>query len=238
MSGSARPAGPFAGVIFDLDGTLTRPGAIDFARMRERIGMPEPGSILHWIEEHAGSEDEDETMRAVVWEEESLALGSMALGEGFADLVAALIDVRGQLQTAICTRNNVEAVEAFDRLLVQAGFPRADELFPVQIVRDHHSERVGRPLLNKPSPEPAHEIKHRWGIIERYPLHEGDESEAPRYPDLIFVGDSEDDLLSGRRAGMAAAWMDHGTEPVSPHATHAFACLAECAAVLCAGGMP
>ncbi|MFT6107657.1 MAG: phosphoglycolate phosphatase-like HAD superfamily hydrolase [Planctomycetota bacterium] len=221
-------------MIFDLDGTLTRPGAIDFVRMRERVGMPEPGSILHWIEAHARSEDEAESMRAVVWEEESLALEAMELGEGFDELVKVLVDVRDRMQTAICTRNNVEAIVAFDNLLVQGGFPRATELFPVQIVRDHHSERVGRPLQNKPSPEPVHEIKHAWGLLERYPLHKGDEGDPPRYPDLIFVGDSEDDLLSGRRAGTAAAWMDHGAEPVSNHATHTFACLGECAAVLCA----
>lgn len=28
------------GVIFDMDGTLTMPGAIDFKRMRERLKLP------------------------------------------------------------------------------------------------------------------------------------------------------------------------------------------------------
>ena len=63
--------GAFRGVIFDLDGTLTRPDAIDFPRMRRRIGMESPGSILAWIEQNAASEAEAESMRAVVWEEES-----------------------------------------------------------------------------------------------------------------------------------------------------------------------
>ncbi len=236
MSGSAPGRRPFAGVIFDLDGTLTRPGAIDFARMRRRIGMAEPGSILQWIADHASTPDEADAMRAVVWEEEALALDSMELGEGFGALAATLLasqeGAAPPMRAAICTRNSDEALEAFDALLKSAGYPRCDVLFPVQVARDHHSQRLGRPLLNKPSPEPTHEIKHAWGLAERYPLHTGTEAEPPRYPDLLFVGDSVDDLLAGRRAGTAAAWMDHGPSPAPSVATHSFGCLAECAAAL------
>ncbi len=222
----------FAGIIFDLDGTLTQPDAIDFARMRRRIGMPEPGSILHWIELHATSETEAEEMRSVVWEEEALALDAMALGDGFADLVRVLGAAGTSLPTAICTRNSSEAVDAFDALLKKSGFPPCATLFPVAIARDHHSERLGRALANKPSPEPAHEILHVWGMADRYPAHAGHEDEAPRYPDLLFVGDAHDDLLSGRRAGTAAAWMNHDGERAPSVATHSFRNLSECAATI------
>jgi phosphoglycolate phosphatase-like HAD superfamily hydrolase len=222
----------FTGVIFDLDGTLTEPDAIDFARMRRRIGMPESGSILHWIDDHAGSESEAEEMRAVVWEEEALALDRMALGEGFADLVDVLKNADAAVPTAICTRNSTEAIEAFDALLARSGFPPQRDLFPVAVARDHHSQRLGRALQNKPSPEPAHEILHAWGLVDRYPVYAGHESEAPRYPELLFVGDGRDDLLSGRRAGTSAAWMDHDAGNVPSVATHAFRNLSECAAVL------
>lgn len=222
----------FTGVIFDLDGTLTRPDAIDFARMRRRIGMDEPGSILAWIDENAKSDAEAESMRAVVWEEESLALDAMELGEGLAELVAFLRGEGAAIHTAICTRNSNDAIQAFDRLLRAAGLPSCASLFPVRIARDQHSERIGRSLFNKPSPEPTHEIKHRWGLAERYPFHAGHESDPPRYPDLLFVGDGTDDLLSGRRAGTAAAWMHHGRKLVPEVATHTFSCLAECADTL------
>ncbi len=224
----------FAGVIFDLDGTLTQPDAIDFARMRERIGMPEPGSILHWIEAHATSETEAEEMRAVVWEEEALALDQMALGTGFKDLVRVLSAAGDALPTAICTRNSTEALEAFDALLRRSGFPACATLFPVAVARDHHSTRLGRVLENKPSPEPTHEILHAWGLTEAYPVHAGHEEEAPRYPDLLFVGDGRDDLLAGRRAGTAAAWMNHGDEGAPSTATYSFRDLSECAATLIA----
>ena len=227
-----RPRLEFECVIFDLDGTLTQPDAIDFARMRRRIGMPGDGSILHWIDAHAASEAEAQEMRAVVWEEEALALEQMALGDGFSALARLLSSVGGALPTAICTRNSFEAVEAFDALLQSTGYGPCSELFPVAIARDHHSERLGRALLNKPSPEPAHEILWAWGLLDRYPAHAGHEAAAPRYPNLLFVGDGYDDLLSGRRAGTSAAWISHGQGEVPPAATHSFKDLAECAAAI------
>jgi hypothetical protein len=40
---------PVVGVIFDMDGTLTEPGAINFAAMYERIGLTKgKGDIIHW----------------------------------------------------------------------------------------------------------------------------------------------------------------------------------------------
>ena len=38
------------GVLFDFDGTLTRPGAIDFSAMRREIHCPEDQTILEYIE--------------------------------------------------------------------------------------------------------------------------------------------------------------------------------------------
>ena len=230
------PGLAFAGIIFDLDGTLTEPDAIDFGRMRERIGMPEPGSILHWIEAHAASEDEAQEMRAVVFEEEALALDRMALGEGFDELARVLTEAQGALPTAICTRNSAEAIVAFDALLCRSGFPPCSALFPVALARDHYSERIGRTVQNKPSPEPTHEILHAWGMTDRFPVFAGHEDEAPRYPELLFVGDGLDDLLAGRRAGISAAWMAHGdvgaARETPSAATHSFRDLADCAATV------
>lgn len=38
------------GVLFDFDGTLTRPGALDFAAIRREIGCPESMAILEYLE--------------------------------------------------------------------------------------------------------------------------------------------------------------------------------------------
>lgn len=37
------------GVVFDMDGTLTKPGHIDFKRMRDRIGLESHQDILGTI---------------------------------------------------------------------------------------------------------------------------------------------------------------------------------------------
>lgn len=206
-----RPSVPIEGAVFDLDGTLTQPGAIDFARIRERIGMGNAGSILHWIDGHASGPQEAELMRAVVWEEEMLGLERMAFADHLDELLDALAARGESLHTAICTRNSFDAIERFGAMLNDRGGPSLDELFGVLIARDHHSEGLGRPLLNKPSPEPAHEAVRTWGIEHRFPLVEVAEAESSRYPELLFVGDSHDDYLSGRRAGFDAVLLHHGS---------------------------
>jgi len=213
-----QPSAAIEGVVFDLDGTLTQPGAIDFARMRERIGMGESGSILHWIEGNASGPEEAERMRAVVWEEEALALDRMAPADDLEQLVEALVRRGAGLRTAICTRNSAEAIERFDVLLRAERWPPLEELFEVLIARDHHSDGLGRALANKPSPEPAHEAVRVWGMEQRFPLVEVCETEAVRYPELLFVGDSHDDYLSGKRAGFDAVLLDGG-ERFRPRAT-------------------
>ena len=105
------------------------------------------------------------------------------------------------------------------------------------IARGHHSTRLGREVLNKPSPEPTHEIVHAWGLAETYPLYTGDESEAPRYPELLFVGDGHDDLLAGRRAGTSAGWMNPGGQEPPSTATHTFRDLADCADAIAGTGL-
>lgn len=41
---------PIRGVLFDLDGTLTRPGALDFPAIKRKMGCPENLPILEFLE--------------------------------------------------------------------------------------------------------------------------------------------------------------------------------------------
>lgn len=199
-----------AGVIFDLDGTLTAPGAISFDQLRTRIGMPSSGSILAWIAANARDSAEQAHMEALVWEEERLALDRMRLGGGFADLAATIQDRGASLRTAICTRNNGEALEAFDALLQRSGFPPSTELFQVQIARSHHSPHLDRRIENKPSHEPVHEIIRCWDLTRVYAPIVAHEHDQPSHRELLFVGDDIDDCLSARRAGVRSGWIRHG----------------------------
>lgn len=203
---------PIAGAVFDLDGTLTAPGAIDFARIRERIGMRERGSILHWIEAHVTDPDEIREMHAVIVDEETRGLERMQLANGFGALVDALTGRAETLRTAISTRNNEDALEAFDALLRRSGHPSSADLFHVQLARDHHSEHLGRVIENKPSHEPVHEIVRLWGWTERFRPHVAHEHDAALHDELIFLGDDIDDCLAARRAGLRAGLVLHGDE--------------------------
>lgn len=200
----------FAGVIFDLDGTLTAPGAIRFDRIRAQIGMPSSGSILAWIAANARDGAERARMEAMVWEEERVALERMELGVGFTALVTALEERGRSLDTAICTRNNGEALEAFDRLLQGRGFQPSGELFRVQIARSHHSPHLDRELENKPSHEPVHEIIRRWSLDDVFPPVVAHEHDEPLHETVLFVGDDVDDCLSARRAGVQSGLIRHG----------------------------
>ncbi|MFH0909994.1 MAG: HAD hydrolase-like protein, partial [Planctomycetota bacterium] len=54
---------PFAGiraVLFDFDGTLTRPGGLDFAAIRRALGCPPGASILAFIDSLPSEEERAE----------------------------------------------------------------------------------------------------------------------------------------------------------------------------------
>ncbi|MEM6672763.1 MAG: HAD hydrolase-like protein [Planctomycetota bacterium] len=207
------------GIVFDLDGTLTAPGAIDFDRIHERLGMPDEDSIVEWIERNAASPEERARMFEIVEEEEDRALERMALGDGF-ELLAEAIERRGPtLRTAICTRNNVNALVAFDALLRSRGFPPSRTLFHVQLARGHRSRFLGRSILEKPSHEPVHEIIRDWGLANRYEPTVRHEHDRPVHEEVIFVGDHIDDCRSGRRAGIRAGLVLHGAAAAPDEAT-------------------
>lgn len=200
------------GVMLDLDGTLTAPHAIDFDKMRRRIGMSgSQGSVLHWIASNAASAAERAAHLAVVEEEERLGLARMRLNAGFGDLVDALRKMR--VPAAIATRNGPEALDAFRALLAAEGFGDGDGLFCVQLARDHFSQQLGRVVLNKPSAEPAHEILRRWQLGD-VPLADCHEADVPVSPGVVFCGDNLDDCLCGRRAGLASVFVTNKEETV------------------------
>jgi HAD superfamily hydrolase (TIGR01509 family) len=131
-------------VIFDMDGTLTRP-YIDFARIKEHIGAGEM-PILEFI---ASIEDVEERrrVRAIVDEYERDAAENSTLN---ADVGEVLTFLRGRkIPVAILTRNNRSSVETvLDRhgLKVDLFVTAEDDLPP------------------KPSPEPVLHIARRFGV--------------------------------------------------------------------------
>lgn len=103
--------GSISGVIFDMDGTLTEPGAIDFDAMYERAGLSRAnGDIITQIEAIEDLERKRSAYRVIV-EEEMLGIERMRIREDAALLMTALR--RARIRTAMSTRNCDVAIEKF-----------------------------------------------------------------------------------------------------------------------------
>ena len=166
-------------VIFDFDGTLTRPGALDFPAIKRALGCPLDRPILEFID---GLPDGDSKARAHIaldcFETEAAALSEPAPG---AQRILGFLKAR-QIPAAILTRNSRASV-----LRALANFDRIDPAdFEVIISRDD-------PAAPKPSPEGVFLAAEKLGIPP-------DES--------LMVGDFVFDIQAGRAAGAMTALID------------------------------
>jgi HAD superfamily hydrolase (TIGR01509 family) len=146
-SGAARLANmprALRGVVFDLDGTLTQPGAIDFKRMRQRCGIPPGEDIIHFV--NAQPEPERARLHAMVEEEEEAGLRRMQLMPDCHAIIDFLHERR--VPRALLTRNNESAMH---RTVALLGRPAA---FSLMLSRSFHPP--------KPAPDALHHIAARW----------------------------------------------------------------------------
>ena len=189
-------------VVFDLDGTLTLPGAIDFARMRERILCPSTSDILAHVEQRPLAERA--ALHAMIAEEEELGLARVQPMVGTTELFAHLRARTPRLLTGILTRNNNSVMA---RTLSQMALPWS---FDLELSRDWSG---GPP---KPHPAALLHMAHQWGV---------EPSEC------IMVGDSDDDVLAGRAAGFTTVAIGKDARAVAL-AHHSIQSLAELVAIL------
>ncbi len=224
MSSSA-PRSEFVGAIFDLDGTLTEPHALDFGRMRRRCGIPEDHDILSYIS--SLSAEEQARAHAIIVEEEQYGMDAMKTNAGFTSLVESLSST--SVLAAICTRNNDAVFTRFRDVVGDDAYL----LFNPLLQRDYveqapESTASARVLRNKPHPDPAFAVLRAWGkpslVRDAFGLSPGGGRSAlddngiralaatapsargsPSSCDpssVLFVGDFLDDLVCGRSAGM------------------------------------
>jgi len=170
-------------VLFDFDGTLTVPGAIDFEAIRSAVGCPPGGSILAYVEsiaDPARRRQAEEAIDAIELEAADRA------GEqpGAAALLGYLR--RTGLKTGILTRNSQASIER--SLAHMAGFSASD--FDVIITRDDD------PAV-KPSPEGILAACARFGLTP---------------PQVMVVGDYLYDVEAGRAAGAVTVFFDSAPE--------------------------
>lgn len=223
-------------IVFDMDGTLTARGAIDFKRMRERARVPPGEDLITYIEAV-----EDPADRAARWaaleHEEELGLARMRLMPHAGALFRHL-HARGIARRGLLTRNNAGAMVRTVGLLREAvaleaamaagsgggggsggaaqspaaqspAHPTANELFGIMLSRDFTPA--------KPHPHPLLHICAHFGA----PPHE-----------VVMVGDSIDDIACARAAGCIGVLI--GDDPACPtyrealpHADYAVSTLQE-----------
>jgi hydrogenase expression/formation protein HypE len=181
----ASAARPFRlrAVIFDFDGTLTHPGAIDFPAIKRAIGCPPDQYILEWIRAlplGAGREAAERTLERFELE----AADASAPNAGAEELVHGLR--KHGLAVGVLTRNGRSSV---DRALARFTTLTPDD-FDVIITRDDGD------IAPKPAPD---------GV-----LHAAAAMAVPPEETLV-VGDFLLDMRAGRAAGAVTSHLlNHG----------------------------
>jgi hydrogenase expression/formation protein HypE len=153
-----RGIGTIRGVLFDFDGTLTMPGALDFPSIKQVIGCPHDLPILEYLQT-LPSERKGALLEILEAEEEKAAEQSVP-NVGAEHCIGAL--KKQGILLGIITRNSLQSV----RKALQKFKTFEAEAFATIISRDDS--------LPKPHPEGVHQAAKRMGISMEELLVVGD----------------------------------------------------------------
>lgn len=146
------------GVLFDFDGTLTQPGALDFPAIKEELGCPADETILEWVEIQPAAK-RTELMKILEEQEEAAAEAALP-NRGAEECLSALKQMETLL--GILTRNSLKSVEK----ALQRFESIAIDDFVAVITRDSS--------LPKPHPDGVHQAARQMGITPSDLLVVGD----------------------------------------------------------------
>jgi hydrogenase expression/formation protein HypE len=169
-------------VLFDFDGTLTKPGALNFPRLKETIGCPADVPVLEFIEDLPTLSQRNQALMQLERFEKEAAINSEP-NNGAQKLIHFLRS-KG-IGTGIITRNTLSSLErAFQ------NFEHIDmSCFDVIVSRE-------TPVRLKPSGD---------GIILAAKTLNVDVRQ------ILMVGDFVFDIQAGQTAGCMTAFLDYGT---------------------------
>jgi len=169
------------GVLFDFDGTLTKPSAIDFGAIRAMIGCPPDSFVLEHI---ASLPPGPERERALATLEQFEIEGAQRSqpNEAAEATVRRLRELG--LRVGVLTRNSRAALEV---AFAQFAALRPDD-FDVIITRDD-------PVPPKPSPDGVLLAARRMGVLPQR---------------LLVVGDFSLDILAGAAAQSVTVLLTNG----------------------------
>ncbi|UCD31893.1 MAG: HAD-IA family hydrolase [Desulfobacterales bacterium] len=171
-------------VLFDFDGTLTEPGALNFSLLKETIGCPENSPILEFIENLPTFEQQRKNFSILERFEKNAAMVSKP-NSGAEDLIQFLHSKR--LHVGIITRNSLKSVEQALHNFKHIQMPE----FDVIITRE-------TPVEPKPSGAGIKLAAQQMGVdVEN----------------ILMVGDFVFDIEAGKAAGCKTAFLDYKTLP-------------------------
>lgn len=168
-------------VLFDFDGTLTEPGSLSFATIREAIGCPKGRPILEYIE-NLPSDDEKERARQILNRFEMEAAQRSLPNAGAEELLRYLLSKK--LKIGIFSRNSSRAIH---RALENFHDIRASD-FDVILSRDDSQ-------MPKPSPEAVLVAAKQISL----PVEQ-----------VLVVGDFIFDIEAGHKAGARTVFLTNG----------------------------
>ncbi len=171
-----KPTRYIKAVLFDFDGTLTRPDSLDLSIIKRKIGCPEGSLILEYIDSLPAPDQREKALKAVDAFELSAAAEAKP-NAGAEDLVRFLRN-RG-IRVGIITRNSqqsvLRALKNYHRITVND--------FDLIITRDD-------PVNPKPSGDGIRLAARRLNVAT---------------DEVLMVGDYPMDIEAGKRAGATTA---------------------------------
>ena len=170
-------------VLFDFDGTLTRPGALDFSVIRNALNCPEDTPVLEFITGIKPFAQQNAARKTLEQFEMDAAVRSRPAAG--AEQIIARLKSRG-LPLAIISRNCRRSIE---RALDNFKTTRATD-FDLIISRDD-------PISPKPSPD---------GILKAAQILN------VKTDQILMVGDFIFDIQAGCRAGAITVFLDNNPE--------------------------
>ncbi|MEN8689774.1 MAG: HAD-IA family hydrolase [Desulfobacterales bacterium] len=167
-------------VLFDFDGTLTRPESLDLNVIKRRIGCPADSYLLEYIETLPSADERQKALEAV--DQFELAAAAEAKpNDGAEELVGYLHTVG--VRVGIVTRNSHQSV-----LRALHNFKRIDVAdFDIIVSRDE-------PVNPKPSGDGIHLAARRLNVA---------------VAEVLMVGDYAIDIEAGIRAGAITVLLDN-----------------------------
>ncbi|PKL35791.1 MAG: hypothetical protein CVV44_19890 [Spirochaetae bacterium HGW-Spirochaetae-1] len=170
-------------VLFDFDGTLTKPGHLDFPAIKREVGCPDSMPVLEFIEAMPDGDEKKHAM-GILETHESEAAARSVPNDGARETLMLLRSLG--IRTGIITRNSRKAVDT-----ALGNFTGVDTAtFDLIISRD---------TSVKPKP-------HEEGVVHAAKLLGISAS------DILVVGDYIFDIEAGNRAGSTTVFLTNGGE--------------------------